>query len=573
MAGSSRRIALAAILLPILFVMMSGLAQAKNIFVNTTDGESPAFPLCSLPDAVAAHNIQSAVNGCPAGTANDTIVIGVTGTILIDEPLEITTGTLFIQGPIFGCSGPGPCGITIDGGGTVQILRADSGTQVFLNALTLNHGSAITSSMVQNTGGGAIFADGTDLEISDCLFVNNQVVGSNIFTGGLGGAIYGNSGDVVIVNSTFANNTAVGGTPCGAPTLPTTAICASLSTPPTIAFSSSEGGAIYDAGATIKMTNLTIANNSADSGGGYSQDVMSPIAPIKGTILQSNVGGDCGSVIAGDIGFNISSDDTCPFPQVTSSKSTDSKLNPLANNGGPTDTFSLQAISPAIGRIPIANCTDQFDNSLSTDQRLFGRPDPADPNACDSGAFEFGALAPYVLNNERVQIARSSTPNTDQVNIGITFTSNGDGSCDLGFEGDEDALNNGFGLALLEGTCANLPFNGLFLNLFPFVVHTVNHQQYGTLFQTSPTTMLQQPTEQVSARLVALPPAGACGKWTLNLEVKGLNTPAVGLGGGNPFALLITDFTDATSCFDVTNAIVGNQIPTPGHGVRRRVRR
>jgi hypothetical protein len=30
---------------------------------------------------------------------------------------------------------------------------------------------------------------------------------------------------------------------------------------------------------------------------------------------------------------------------------------------------------------------------------------------------------------------------------------------------------------------------------------------------------------------------------------------------------------DAAGCFDITNAIVGNQIPTPGHGVRRGVRR
>src|ERR1700676_5208483 len=214
MAGSSRRIALAAITLPILFVVMSGLAQAKNIIVNTTDGESPATPMCSLPDAITAHNIQTAVNGCPAGTTNDTIFIDVTGTIFIDEPLEIAQGTLFIQGPTFGCSGAGPCGITIDGGGTGQILRTDSGTQVFVNALTFNHGRATTNAIVTNTGGGAIFADGNDLEISDCLFVNNRVVGSDIFTGGLGGAIYGNSGTVVIVNSTFANNIAVGGTRC-----------------------------------------------------------------------------------------------------------------------------------------------------------------------------------------------------------------------------------------------------------------------------------------------------------------------------------------------------------------------
>jgi len=39
-------------------------------------------------------------------------------------------------------------------------------------------------------------------------------------------------------------------------------------------------------------------------------------------------------------------------------------------------------------------------------------------------------------------------------------------------------------------------------------------------------------------------------------------------------ALTLADITgDAALCFDVTNAVVGNQTPTPGHGVRRRVRR
>ena len=154
------------------------------------------------------------------------------------------------------------------------------------------------------------------------------------------------------------------------------------------------------------------------------------------------------------------------------------------------------------------------------------------------------------------------------VNIGVTFTANGDPDCDLGVGGDEDALNNGVGIGLFQGTCAALPFNGLFLNLFPFQVHTVNHQQYGTLFE------IEGPVT-VSARLVALtPPAGLCGKWTLNLEVSGLNTNSstVNLGGGNPFALLISDGSDAESCFDVTNAIVGSQIP-PSHSVRRGVRR
>src|SRR5260370_32337031 len=102
MADRNRRYSLAAIALPFLFVIIAGLARANEIFVNTTDGESPMAPACSLPDAVMAHNSMAGLNGCAAGSANDTIVIGVTGTITIDEPLEITQGILIISGPTTG---------------------------------------------------------------------------------------------------------------------------------------------------------------------------------------------------------------------------------------------------------------------------------------------------------------------------------------------------------------------------------------------------------------------------------------------------------------------------------------
>ncbi len=101
------------------------------------------------------------------------------------------------------------------------------------------------------------------------------------------------------------------------------------------------------------------------------------------------------------------------------------------------------------------------------------------------------------------------------VNIGVTFTANGDPDCDLGVGGDEDALNYGVGIGLFQGTCAVAPrLTDSSWNLSPFDVHTVNHQQYGTLFESEgPVT--------ISARMVALPPpARACGQWTLNLEVR-----------------------------------------------------
>ena len=552
MAGSTRRFTFAAILLPLLLLAIPGLSRANNIFVNTTDGESALAPLCSLPDAITAHNIGGSVvgSGCGPGSASDTIFIGVTGTILIDEPLEITGGTLFIDGPQFGCSGAGPCGVTIDGGGTVQLFIADSGTSVGLFYLTLNDGRA--------AHGGAIFANGSELEISDCLFDDNLAEDTVTLHGGKGGAIYINSaGDVNIVNSTFVLNQATNGT---------------------VAPTGSAGGAIADmnASATLEITNATIADNSAGGGGGYAA-MVSP--KVKGTIFDDNTPQNCATVGINDQGWNIDSGNSCLVNTgVGSLKNTDPLLESLANNGGPTETLALEtspSVSPAIGLIPVASCTDQLGFPLGTDQRLFARPDVGDPSSCDSGAFEAGSLMPIVITpgSERLQIARSASPNADKVNMAFTFTYNGDGSCDTGIGGDEDALNSGFSLSLYEGTCASVPGNGLNLSLSPFVVHTVNHEQYGTLFQSSP-------PETVSARMVALKtPLGACGAWTLNLEVAGLDTATLGLGGGNPFALVLTDsplglvVADASVCFDITNAVVGNQIVTPGHGVRRGVRR
>ena len=540
MAGLNRRLTLVALVLSSLLVGMSGLARANVIVVNTTDGESDAAPLCTLPDAVFAHNTALPVNGCAAGSADDTIVFDVTGTITIDEPLEISSGTLVIKGPGFGCSSLGSCGIVISGGGTTQIIVADTGTSVFLDVLTLTNGFAAPGT----AGGGAVFANGTDLGISDSLLVNNQAEGPVATVGGRGGAIFGEAGTIEITNSTLANNTAIPGT------LP------------------SSGGAIFSFVA-LKITNTTVSGNSAGIGGGLA---IALTASLKGTILSSNTGGNCSGTPI-DVGFNISSDASCLFLAGSSLNSTNPTLGPLQNNGGPTETFALLAGSPAIDRIPVASCTDQeaTPEPLLVDQRLFARPDAANLSTCDSGAYEFDAEQPIVLvpKTEHIQIARSTT---DQVNLAFSFIDNGPGSTAL-CDSSTDALN-GVSVDLFEGTCASIPSTGLDLNLTPFVMRKVNGQSYGTLFQMQPNPFLQQPMETVSARIVQLATsAGSCGEWTLNIQVAGLNTSTIGLGGGNPFALILDDVAGNEGCFDITNAIVGSQIPAPTHKVRRGVRR
>ena len=538
MAGLNRRFTLVAVVLSSLLVGMSGLARANLISVNTTDGESDAAPLCTLPDAVAAHNTGAAVNGCAAGSGDDVIRFDVTGTITIDEPLEIMSGSLAIVGPSFGCSSVGSCGIVISGGGTTQIIVADTGTTVVLDVLTLTNGFAA----VGTGGGGAVFANGTDLGIFDSLLVNNQAEG---FLGGEGGAIFGEHGTIEITNSTLANNTAVPGA------------------------LGSLGGAIFSF-VPLTITNTTISGNSAGLGGGIDIGLT---ASLKGTILSSNTGGNCNNLPI-DVGFNISSDASCLFLLGSHSlNSTDPMLGPLQNNGGPTETFALLAGSPAIDRIPVASCTDQEATPLPlvVDQRLFARPDAANLLTCDSGAYEFDAKQPIVLvpKTEHIQIARSTT---DQVNLAFSFIDNGPGVFPDLCDSTTNALN-GVSVDLFEGTCASIPSSGLNLTLTPFVVHKVNGQSYGTLFQKQPNGFLQQPMETVSARIVQLAtPAGSCGEWTLNIQVAGLNTSTIGLGGGNPFALVLDDVAGNVACFDITNAIVGSQIP-PTPKVRRGVRR
>jgi hypothetical protein len=572
MAGSNRRYTLAAIALPFLFVAMSGMARATTIFVNTTSGLGGFFssPVCTLPDAIEAANSGFPVAGCPGGSGDDVIVIGLTGTIFVDAgnlPLTISDPVLQIT-----TFGDGP--VVIDGsakagtdGGTMFVSSLSKFLE--LTNLTFTNGLA--------EFGGALFSDtGGDVDIKDCLFENNTVENS----GGdaEGGAIFEETGRMEVTNSTFYENNALKfADTFGGAIFVEGAPCVESGSAPTVC----SPGVIL--GASLKLTNATFEHNYAGEGSAVFNE--GGTVDVKGTIFADHLDhagtgvvspvGNCAGVSTTpvtDENYNISVDDSCAFTAGSSLNNVTAaalNLDPLGlqNNGGPSFTVALESGSDAIDRIPVANCTEQDSHMtpLGTDQRLFGRPDPANLNTCDSGAFEFDALGAYTLNSERVQIARSTAANSDEVNIGVTFTANGDPDCDF----DEDALNSGIGIGLFQGTCASLPFDGLFLDLVPFQVITVNHQQYGTLFESNG-------PETVSARLVALtPPTGLCGKWTLNLEVGGLNTnsSSVNLGGINPFALLISDLDDSESCFDINNAIVGSQIPKPSHSVRRGVRR
>jgi hypothetical protein len=526
MADRNWRFTLAAVALPLLLLAMCGSARALNFITVDTTSPTSVSGHCNLSDAIQAANSETMVNGCAAGAGGDAIVFTVTGDIAIAATLNVTDPALTIVGPTGG--------ITIDGSGNKRVFSLAAGIDFTLENLTIANG------FVSGPGGGIEGGDGDVITISDCTFTND--FGKN----DTGGAIFaqGNSNSVVITNSTFVGDVA------------------------------QFGGAIYDAGgamsgSSLDITNSTFWHNFSSAGGA---DIASKVNPsLRGNVF-ANVGQGihCAYTAATDLGYNISDDDSCDLiepPSGTSvNNSTTLNLDPagLQNNGGPTQTVALEPDSQAVDFIPVADCVDQSmpPVRLMTDQRGFPRPDPGNPDFCDAGAYEL-QTTPFVLepNSERLQIVHSSTPSGNQLNTAFTFTENGYPSCNAA----DDAFN-GVSLALSAGSCAAPGDVTLDLGLGPFTVVTVNHESYGTyLVSESPVTL--------SARMVELPTpaAPACGEWTLNVELTGFDV--LSLLGDGPYALTLSNSDGDQGCFDITNAIVGNQIDPPTRTVRRGVRR
>lgn len=90
-------------------------ALATTITVNSLNDPGSAG-ICTLRDAIAAADTDTAVNGCTAGSGADTIdLTGVTGTI------TLTAGELQTSTDIT-INGPGASQLAIDGNHASRIL-------------------------------------------------------------------------------------------------------------------------------------------------------------------------------------------------------------------------------------------------------------------------------------------------------------------------------------------------------------------------------------------------------------------------------------------------------------------
>jgi len=296
------------------------------------------------------------------------------GTITIDSGLAgltttLTSGEIAIAKNVT-IDGSAAPGYTVSGNNTSDMFSVGNGSNVTMNNLTFINGSG--------TNGGAIRTFGN-------LTVNNSTFHNNVATN-VGGAIYSWTQTITrINNSTFYNNSAAYGGATFSDGF------AALGTQQYIANSTfynnsatSAGGALhvgvsfYGAPNTY-VYNSTFSGNSSPSGAGIMY--QSGGFYIYNSIVANSTGG--GADIQG-IPTGSSNNLTGAVP-----------LNALASNGGPTQTMSLQAGSPALGAGDGDVCAAAPVNNL--DQR--GESRPQGDAVCDIGAYESDLVQSHTITS------------------------------------------------------------------------------------------------------------------------------------------------------------------------------
>ncbi len=344
-------------------------------------------------------------------------------------------------------------------------------------SLEINGSRFENNAVVGNGSGGAILSSGM-LSVLDSVFVNNSALSDAQGTAGIGGAIVVKQQAFRIDRNSFIGNRANSG---GALHFPiptrdnTTFIQQSFFSDNT---ATSLGGAVFSAKDRLIVSNSTLVNNSAGTGGGaiYSQSQGGPFgntsivygvqvrfsALIDNTttggsggggllgffssdtgvsmissIFGGNTGGNCARIggasadFTGQFETNISDDATCGNNGVAVINDVRTLFaGDLAQNGGPTPTFALTPDSLAVDGV---NTDGAFCELF--DQRGVRRPSGG-LSRPDLG--EFCDIGPYELEGNDI----------DTDNDGIAdFIDNCPGEAnanqaDLDGDGDGDACDD-----------------------------------------------------------------------------------------------------------------------------------
>jgi hypothetical protein len=448
-----------------------------------------SVPTAVLGGGNAAGCSEAALRAALAGGGIITFDCGADPVVLtVTSELPVTRDTVIDGGGKVTLSGGGSSRILhIKSAWNVATPLLTVQNLKFIDGFT----SDVANTTSTTQGGAAIFQDGGSLTVINCTFANNQcastgqdvsggaingqgigtlVIMGSVFSGNSGsngGAVGTQAENVTIVNTTFSDNTASGtdgnpgnGGDGGALSFDgadvSLTLCGDIFTgnhanaqggalfrvaytdePVTIDRCSFEGnsvdmtnglaGGLYLENVTIQMTGTTIANNSANYGGGFwiGQSAIANLVnvtianntanmgggvwfanQVTGTFLNCTVVGNQGDgLFSGDSGVKLQNSIFANNPAGTLDGATncqkqhgggggpdiqypsgggalctsavtvaDPMLDILQDNGGPTKTIAVASGSPAIG---------QGTNCPATDQRGHARA-----SACTLGAYE-----------------------------------------------------------------------------------------------------------------------------------------------------------------------------------------
>ncbi|HEY7948443.1 MAG TPA: choice-of-anchor Q domain-containing protein, partial [Acidimicrobiales bacterium] len=313
-------------------------------------------------------------NGSPAGggvvNRGD---LDVTGSTLskngVDAPAE-GGGAIDNQGGTVTVTGSTLSGNTASGGANGGGIYNRGGSVTVA-------GSTLTGNNTGSGSGGGIYNEGGTLTIT------TSTVAADSAVDGTGGGVDNDSGTVTVTDSTLSRNDADYSDGGGGIANNGTSTISDSTLFENSALLGGEGGGVLNTG-TLSLTSDTLSHNgAANSGGG----VYGP-ATVTGTILSMNTGGNCAAGVV-DAGWNLSDDTTCGFTGGTDISGAPALLAPgrLADNGGPTKTVALEALSPAVGAITSgALCA-------TPDQRGVNRPTP-----CDMGSVQLALPAQVITS-------------------------------------------------------------------------------------------------------------------------------------------------------------------------------
>ncbi len=388
------------------------------------------FTIANLNDS-GVGSLRRAIVDANAAAGDDVLTFqaGLSGTLTLLTELSITSNITII--------GTGANNLIINGNGVTRVLNIGAGANVGISGVTIRNGNvegsgggilnagtldltgvvmhdntAIYSGAASGTANGGGISNSGTLTITTSTIRNNAVSVTNLGTASGGGIA--NTGTTTITNSTISSNNAVGKPDArgggisnnGTLTLINSTIGnnSALANPAASGSPMGQGGGIYNGAAgVLTVRNTTIGFNSVNatvsaSGGGI---FNAGTATIGNTIVSNNSTSDNGGTLLRDVSGAVSSQGNNLISNATGSTgwvasdiiNQPSLITPLANYGGPTQTFGILPSSPAIDRGSNANAP-------AADQRGSAR---IVGSAIDIGSFENNPTGVFpIINNGAV---------------------------------------------------------------------------------------------------------------------------------------------------------------------------